>query len=194
MGLFDFLFRKTKKNEVETSESKQKKYEFEDPNLVAQKIEKSFNRIFEEPLKEAKSIIENYNRIDDKFEDLNILTSLNEGYKTTKQHTQTKKITAIQPTIQKSKFDFVAIDFETSNNNHSICSVAIVVVKDCNIIEEKEWLVKPSSPIFESRNISVHGISYETVKNAPMFPEVWEELKYYLKMKLSLAIMYLGQK
>ncbi len=201
MGLFDFLFGKTKKKEVEVSVPKvdvlEQHYKEKELKLVNYFKDRNIEMPkYETPLEEEERLSNEGRKYkqDDKFEDLNILTSLNGGYNSIKRQPQTKKTATIQPTIQKplSKFDFVAIDFETSNNQHSICSAAIVVVKDGVIIEEKEWLVKPSSPVFESRNISVHGISYETVKNAPMFPEVWEELKYYLENETIVGHNVLG--
>ena len=92
----------------------------------------------------------------------------------------------------KSKFDFVALDFETSNNQHSICSAAIVAVKNGAIIEEKEWLIRPSSERFEKRSVNIHGITYEMVKDCPSFIEIWEEFRYYIEDEIIVAHNILG--
>lgn len=82
--------------------------------------------------------------------------------------------------ISTIDYDFVAIDFETSNRQHSICSVGIVGVKDGEIVLEKHWYVCPSSPKFENWNVITHGITYEKVKDEPSFSVVWEELSQYV--------------
>lgn len=81
---------------------------------------------------------------------------------------------------QQEIYDFVAIDFETANSKHHICSVGIVAVKDAEIIKEKHWYVKPPTEHFDFFNVRSHGITYEKVKNEPSFIEIWEELKQYI--------------
>lgn len=77
-------------------------------------------------------------------------------------------------------FDFVVIDFETAtHNNNSACSVGIVAVKDLKIVEEKYYLIKPPTLMFNTTNIKIHGITPDDVKNSPQFPEVWENIKHY---------------
>lgn len=84
--------------------------------------------------------------------------------------------------------NFTAIDFETANEQHnSVCSVGIAVVRNGVITEQKEFLVKPQELRFNPINISIHGITVETVKNAPTFPEVWKELKQYIENQVLLA-------
>lgn len=71
--------------------------------------------------------------------------------------------------------NFIAIDFETANNwAVSACSVGIVKVVDSQIVESRACLIKPG--VSNWLYTSVHGLSAESVKNAPAFPEVWEKL------------------
>lgn len=72
--------------------------------------------------------------------------------------------------------NFIAIDFETANNErHSACSLALVVVRDNQIVDTFYTLIKPETP-FSSRNIDIHGIRPEDVAKAPKFDEVWPHI------------------
>jgi DNA polymerase-3 subunit epsilon len=74
---------------------------------------------------------------------------------------------------------FVSIDFETANSNRgSICSVGVAVVDNGSIVENLEWMVRPPSDIgwFDDFNINLHGITPDTVKNAPTFREIYDKL------------------
>ncbi len=71
--------------------------------------------------------------------------------------------------------DFVALDVETANScRGSICSIGIAVVEDGRIVQRLTWLVKPSPPYdhFDGLNVYLHGITAETVADAPTFAEV----------------------
>lgn len=73
--------------------------------------------------------------------------------------------------------DFVAIDFETANHHRSsICSVGMVVVRNGEIVESANRLVRPTPNFYSYWNTEVHGITQEMTDEAPTFPEVWEEL------------------
>ena len=86
-----------------------------------------------------------------------------------------------------NEFDFIAIDFETANQNRvSACALGLVFVKDDRIAFQTSFHIKP--PIgenFSSRNIGIHGISAEDVDYAMTFDELWEcELLNYLNDNL----------
>jgi DNA polymerase-3 subunit epsilon len=77
-------------------------------------------------------------------------------------------------------FDFVAIDFETANSyNGSACSIGLVAVKNNEVAETFSTLIKPIEMRFEEKNIEIHGIIANDVKNAPSFKDVWEQIKHY---------------
>ena len=64
--------------------------------------------------------------------------------------------------------DFVAIDFETANEQPcSVCSVGIVIVKDGEVAQ-----------YFCQR---VHGLSARDTDDAPVFPYVWEEIEKHIE-------------
>lgn len=77
--------------------------------------------------------------------------------------------------------NFIAIDFETANHlPHSACSVALVMVQRGKIVGEYYTLIQPETEFFW-RNIQVHGIHPEDVRDAPKFPEVWQNIQTYFQ-------------
>ncbi|MEG2254053.1 MAG: 3'-5' exonuclease [Vagococcus sp.] len=77
--------------------------------------------------------------------------------------------------------NFIAYDFETANGQlHSACSIALVMVKNDEIVGSYYSLIKPETS-FHPKNIEIHGISSEDVKQAPTFPEVWQEINQYFQ-------------
>lgn len=73
--------------------------------------------------------------------------------------------------------DFVAIDFETANENFSsICSVGLVFVKDSIITEKIYSLIKPVPNYYRYWNTKVHGITYEDTVNSIEFSDFWARI------------------
>lgn len=71
----------------------------------------------------------------------------------------------------------VAIDFETANHHaSSACQLAAVVVRDSEIVAEHCWLIRPPRMYFSPRNIDIHGISPDDIRDAPSMEQVWHEL------------------
>lgn len=78
--------------------------------------------------------------------------------------------------------DFVAIDFETANQNRSsVCSVGLVFVQDGRIIERFYSLIYPRPSFFVRWTTEIHGLTMEDVKEAPLFPEVWSQVSSKIK-------------
>ncbi len=76
--------------------------------------------------------------------------------------------------------DFIAIDFETANNNYnSACALGLVMVENKEIVNSKYYLIQPPTLDFSPNNIEIHGIKPEDVENSPKFPEVWKEISKY---------------
>jgi len=85
-------------------------------------------------------------------------------------------------------FDFVAIDFETANINYSsACSIGLVAVKNKEIVDTKYFLIQPPTLEFDEKNISIHGIMPDNVKDAPKFPEIWNKIKHYFLNNMVVA-------
>lgn len=72
--------------------------------------------------------------------------------------------------------NFISMDFETANRyRSSACSIALVVVRNNEIVDSFYSLINPQEK-FEYRNIQVHGITPEDVKDAPTFDQVWQHI------------------
>jgi len=78
--------------------------------------------------------------------------------------------------IEKPISSFIAIDFETANNNrNSVCALGVVIVENNKIVVKKEYCIQPPTEKFDFTGY--HGIKWEMVKNAPKFFEIWDEVK-----------------
>jgi DNA polymerase-3 subunit epsilon len=74
--------------------------------------------------------------------------------------------------------NFVALDFETANNNrHSVCEVGLSFVENGEIINTRSWLVRPKDNYYLPFNVSIHGITPEDTLKELEFDVVWEEIR-----------------
>ena len=74
--------------------------------------------------------------------------------------------------------DFAAIDFEGANGEvTSACSMGIAIVRDDEIVETFYSLIKPVPNRYDFWTTKVHGITYKDTNHAPLFPEVWDQVK-----------------
>ena len=74
--------------------------------------------------------------------------------------------------------DFVAIDFETANNERSsVCSVGIVIVRDGEIVDSFYSLIQPEPNYYNYWCSQVHGLCHEDTDDAPVFPKVWAKIE-----------------
>lgn len=85
--------------------------------------------------------------------------------------------------------DFCAIDFETATHErHSACEMGICLVENGEIVKTETWLIKPPSfPYFHPRNVDVHGITPDDVKDAPTFEDIWHEAQDMMYGNLMIA-------
>jgi DNA polymerase-3 subunit epsilon len=73
---------------------------------------------------------------------------------------------------------FIALDFETANNErNSACALGIAVVENRVITEQVSVLIKPPKSYFIYTG--VHGITWDDVKNERTFEEIWPDIKKY---------------
>lgn len=71
---------------------------------------------------------------------------------------------------------FVAIDFETANNDFdSACAVALVRVECGTIIARRKALIRPDTDWFKFT--CCNGIALEDVQDEPAFGDVWPDLE-----------------
>jgi DNA polymerase-3 subunit epsilon len=70
---------------------------------------------------------------------------------------------------------FVAVDFETASYSpDSACAIGLVVVKGSRIVRRENHLIRPPDRRFDFTYI--HGLSWEDVRNALTFAELWPTL------------------
>ena len=82
------------------------------------------------------------------------------------------------------------IDFETANPFiGSVCSMGIAVIEDSQIVLSKNIPVKPHPKygVFNKDNVRIHGITKESVQDAPEFNEVYETIKEYIESSMIAA-------
>ena len=74
--------------------------------------------------------------------------------------------------------DFVAIDFETANQQpSSVCSVGVVMVRDGQIADTFYSLIQPEPNYYSYFCQRVHGITQSDTDDAPVFSKVWQQLE-----------------
>ena len=74
--------------------------------------------------------------------------------------------------------DFVAIDFETANQQpSSVCSVGTVMVRDGQIVDTFYSLIQPEPNYYSYFCQRVHGITQSDTDDAPVFSKVWQQLE-----------------
>lgn len=84
--------------------------------------------------------------------------------------------------------NFVAIDFETANNfKGSACALGLVRVENGNIVERKEWMIKPTPFEMGFYQNQVHKIELKDLVDKPTFKEIWHELKPLLDNQVVIA-------
>lgn len=73
--------------------------------------------------------------------------------------------------------DFVAIDFETANEqSSSACQLGAVVVRGGEEVASHCWWIRPRPMRFSSHNIAVHGITPGQVAGEAEFGELWSDM------------------
>lgn len=83
---------------------------------------------------------------------------------------------------------FTALDFETANSSRcSICQVGICRVVNGEVVFADSFLVQPPNNEYSSINSCIHGISAADTLDMPLFPEVWEKIKYHIEDELVVA-------
>lgn len=75
---------------------------------------------------------------------------------------------------------FTVFDFETAFPSFP-CQIGITTIVDGVITDSFMRYIQPPVNKYSDVCMAVHGITPEVTKNAPFFPEVWEEIKQYFK-------------
>ena len=78
--------------------------------------------------------------------------------------------------------DFVTLDFETANQEpSSACSVGVVTVRGCSIVDRWYRLIRPRPFYFDPFNVGIHGITEDMAAGEPEFDTLWPELQSRLQ-------------
>ena len=78
--------------------------------------------------------------------------------------------------------DFVAIDFETANNERSsVCSVGVIIVRNGEFVDSFYSLIQPEPNYYNYWCTQVHGLTRNDTEEAPTFPEVWKQIEPKIK-------------
>ena len=89
-----------------------------------------------------------------------------------------KKVTRYTNTERKERSgscNFAAIDFETANHSRdSACAVGIAIVQADQIVSLKQYMIRP--PTQEFCFTHIHGLTWNDVRDAPTFSQVWKNL------------------
>ena len=74
--------------------------------------------------------------------------------------------------------DFIAIDFETANQQpSSVCSVGVVMVRGGQVVDSFYSLIQPEPNYYNYWCQRVHGITESDTDDAPVFSKVWQQLE-----------------
>ena len=74
--------------------------------------------------------------------------------------------------------DFIAIDFETANNQlSSVCSVGVVMVRAGRVADRFYSLIQPEPNYYTYFCQRVHGLSRDDTDDAPVFSKVWQQIE-----------------
>ncbi len=84
--------------------------------------------------------------------------------------------------------EFVAIDFETATGSpDSACQVGIVTMRNGEIVEEYESLIRPPGNEFAYWNSKIHGILPEDTYDSPSFLDLADSILPRLENKIIVA-------
>ena len=74
--------------------------------------------------------------------------------------------------------DFIAIDFETANQQpSSVCSIGVVMVRNGQVADSFYSLIQPEPNYYNYWCQRVHGLSQCDTDDAQVFSKVWEQLE-----------------
>ena len=103
------------------------------------------------------------------------------------QNVRIRAAVMLYPAGERAMSQFTVFDVETPNRmNSRMSAIGITIIEDRQIEKEFYTLVNPETH-FDPFNTMLTGISEESVRNAPSFPEVWEKIEPYMSGGLLVA-------
>lgn len=82
--------------------------------------------------------------------------------------------------------DFVSLDIEDADKVGTICSIALVRVREGCIVGQADWLIDPEHG-FSPRAIKEHGITSDQVKGKPTFGQKWDDIRLFIGNDILIA-------
>ncbi|SHN62591.1 3'-5' exonuclease [Desulfovibrio litoralis] len=80
----------------------------------------------------------------------------------------------------KKNLSYIAIDFETADyKTDSACAIGMAKIQDGKIINTFYSLIRPPRKKIYFTNI--HGLSWDMLKNSPVFSELWNNIYEYIQ-------------
>jgi DNA polymerase III subunit epsilon len=81
------------------------------------------------------------------------------------------------PTNKTKSYNFIAIDFETANENRlSACAIGMAFIENGTYAGKGFAYIKPpESQVFKTGFTALHRITYDMVKNGDDFLKIWQE-------------------
>jgi DNA polymerase-3 subunit epsilon len=77
--------------------------------------------------------------------------------------------------------NFVSIDFETAKRSgESACSVGLVKFKNGKAVDNFYSLIRPPRLYIRPDFTDIHGLTVADVKNAPVFSDIWGEVRFFI--------------
>jgi DNA polymerase-3 subunit epsilon len=84
--------------------------------------------------------------------------------------------------------NFTALDVDIARPElQSICRVGLICIENDKMVYQAEQLVKPPKNAYSSRQRDLHGQLPHHTENAPLWPEVWADIRVYIENKLIIA-------
>ncbi len=81
--------------------------------------------------------------------------------------------------VVDAKDPFVAIDFEIANARHdSACAVGLAACSGGRVEQSRSYLIRPPGKRFTFSGL--HGLSWQDVREAPTFADLWPTLRGWL--------------
>ena len=74
--------------------------------------------------------------------------------------------------------NFAVLELDVANEEpSSICEIAVVIVKNGEIIKKIHSFVRPTPFYHSAENIKLSGITESVTRTAPLFPQVWKNVE-----------------
>ena len=80
--------------------------------------------------------------------------------------------------------EYVSLDVETATTQGDICQLGMVHFKKGEIVEEKQFLIRPPEDKYDFYCSRVHGFFSATTEKEPFFPEFWPSIRSFIEGRI----------